>query len=116
MDDDDELDDQPDAWATRTIAAIDLARTVSTMLLIGAAVALAFGLIAAIITYASSDFFSGGVSDDGLTAMVSGQDRMLLATSMQTFVSALLPAGLLAAAAAALRLQAARTEALPSQD
>lgn len=115
MDDFDELDDQPDTWATRTVAAIDLSRTISTLLLIGASVALACGVVAAIATYTSADGFGGASVEDGIE-LLSAQRRMLISQSLSIFVSALLPAGLLAAAAAALRLQASRTEAHPALD
>ena len=101
----DEFDDTlTDSWAARTVAAVDLARTLSTWLFVGAALALVSGVIGVVAMWSveNGDWMGGGA--------------ILLSQSASTFTSALLPAGLLAAAGAALRLQAARTEALPSLD
>ena len=103
-------DEHADTWATRTVAAIDLSRTVASLLLVGACIAVAFGIVSAIATYTGT---SGLGIDDGMFAV---ERRMLISQALSTFTAALLPAGLLAAAGAALRLQAARIETLPAQD
>ena len=100
-------DEQADTWATRTVAAIDLSRRVSTWLMIGAAVALGAGVVGLIATVWTS------VEPGGF---YSNQWPLVLAQASTTLAAALLPAGLLAAAAVALRLQAARLETAPAFD
>ena len=103
-----DIDDmQADSWATRTVAAIELSRRVSTWLLIGAAVALGAGVVGLVATVWTS-VEPGGFYGD--------QWPLVLAQASSTLASALLPAGVLAAAGVALRLQAARLETAPALD
>ena len=98
---DDLRDDTIDEYAEQAVTAVDLARTLSTWLFVGAAIALLAGLLG---TVASWQTYNDGM-------LMSEQSWMLVSQISSMFTSSLLPAGLLAAAGAALRLQAVRIEA-----
>jgi hypothetical protein len=94
-----------DEWAAHTARSLDLAGTVSRWLFFGAGAALALGVLASVLTYVSMDT-SGAFGE--VTTFGSTGSRMALAQSASILLGSLLPAGLLAAAAVALRLQADR--------
>mgnify|MGYP006379791401 CR=1 FL=1 len=92
--------DSIDDSALQAVTAVDLARKLSTWLFVGAAIALAAGLIGSVGTWQAY----------GNATMAMSDNWMVLSQATSTLSSSLLPAGLLAAAGAALRLQATRVE------
>jgi hypothetical protein len=96
-----------DGWAAHTARSLELARTVSMLLFVGAGAAFALGVLASLLTYLSLD--TGGSFGEVSTFGSTGS-RLALAQSVSILLSSLLPAGLLGAAAVALRLQAGRFE------
>lgn len=97
---------ESDRWVKVAVSSLGLAGRVSTALFVGAAIAVALGVFAAVATYvAASDTPEFG---EGLT--MPSQDWATAAQVASILLSCLLPAGLLAAAGAAIRLQAARFE------
>jgi hypothetical protein len=94
-------------WASRTVRSVALAESVSKLLLIGAGLALLFGAVGAAATYVALS------PDTGLGDLSADSDTWTLTISHVTSIllSSLLPAGLLAAAGVALRLQVARFNA-----
>ena len=96
-----------DEWANRTARSLSLAYTASTWLFAGAALALVLAIVGAVA-------LARGVSGtESVTDMFrSGSSAPFTISQMASMVlGGLLPAGLLAAAGVALRLQAARFEA-----
>lgn len=105
--------DEADKWAQTTVRSLALAGTVSTMLFIGAGLALLLGVVGAVTTYSS---MTSGTDFGDMTSMSSPGWRMAVSQTLAFLLGCLLPAGLLAAAAVALRLQAARFEAGLEED
>jgi hypothetical protein len=89
---------EPAGWAMLLARSVILSETVATLLFIGAGLALLLGVAAAVaIAIGSSDQGSGS--------------SYTVAQTCSTFLACLLPAGLLAASGAALRLQVSKLEA-----
>lgn len=92
-----------DGWATEVVRSLSIARLVSNILFGGAVVAVLLGIAGAASTlgaYRGGGVFSGGGSYSGLE----------IGMALGNLTTALLPAGLLLAAAAALRIYAIRFE------
>lgn len=96
-----------DEWASRTATSLALAHTMSKLLFVGAGFALGLGLLAAVLTYTAMDT-TASWGEAG--TFISTGGSLALSQSASTVVSSLLPAGVLAAAAVAVRLQALRFE------
>lgn len=97
----------PDLWASRAATTLMLAARISTLLFIGAGLAVVLGVVAAVASYSAY----GGTDTNELMSL-SAYDRGFAAWQSSSLLSnSLLPAGLLAAAGVALRLQASRFEA-----
>lgn len=101
-------DGSGDPWAVRTATTLKLTERLSMLLFIGAGLALVLGLVMAIGTYNAAD---GQLADAGGLFSSDSGNTFAIVQSMSYVAASLLPAGLLAAAAVALRLQAARFEA-----
>jgi hypothetical protein len=100
-------DESYDAPMRRLVVAassVSLAVTVSKVLFVGAVLALLLGVLAATLIYSSAN------DADSVTGGLGGVDKLVAAQAAITLVTALLPAGVLAASAAALRLHSARLE------
>jgi hypothetical protein len=100
-------DGPADDWGARTARSLAMAATMSRVLFVGAVVALALGVLSATLTYTSMDTTG---SFGQVATFDSTGSRLALAQASSTLLGSLLPAGLLAAAAMAIRLQAARFE------
>jgi len=96
-----------DPWAARAASSLALAQTMSKILFVGAGLALGLGVLAAMLTYTAMDT-TASWGEAG--TFISTGGSLALSQSASTVVSSLLPAGVLAAAAVAVRLQALRFE------
>jgi hypothetical protein len=90
---------EPDRWAMLLAKSVILSGTVSTMLFVGAGVALLLGVVGAV------GFAWGRIRAGGLGTAYT------IAQACSALLAGLLPAGLMAASGAALRLQISRVEA-----
>jgi len=96
----------PDRLAVTTAKSLSLTGTVSSLLLVGAGLAVLIGIVGAIATYSATNM---GTNLGDVLTMDSGMG-INVSQTLGFLLSSLLPAGLLAAAGVALRLQAARLE------
>jgi hypothetical protein len=90
---------EPERWAMSLAKSVILSGTVSTMLLVGAGLALLLGVVGAVFL-GITQWNTGGLGSSYAVAQICS-----------ALSSCLLPAGLLAASAAAIRLQMSRVEA-----
>ena len=98
-----------DPWAARTATTLKLTERISMLLFVGAALALVLGVASAIGSYNAS---GSELSEVGNVFLSQSAGSTFAVVQAMSFVAgSLLPAGLLASAAVALRLQAARFEA-----
>lgn len=101
--------DGADPWASRTAHTLKLTERISTLLFVGAGLALVLGVVIAIASYNAT---GAQLSDVGGVFSGDGAAQNFAAVQSMTYLSSsLLPGGVLAAAAVALRLQVARFEA-----
>lgn len=100
--------DQPfevDDWATTTARSLALAGSISTLLLAGACLALLLGVVGAVATFST---LNRSVDLGDFASMNSSSTSMTITQVSSILLSCLLPAGVLAAAGVALRVQVAR--------
>lgn len=90
-------------WAREVVGSIHLARTVARWLFVLSAVALGLGVLAAVFTFL-------GYQAQGSDGFGGSGDWLAMSAVAGSLLSGVLPAGLLAAGGALLRIQAARFE------
>lgn len=98
----DETETDESRWAAEVVTSLSIARQAAQLLFVGAALAVVLGLVSSITML---------FGNRGLSSFDSGSlELMQVGAAASSFAGTLLPAGLMLASGAALRLYAIRTE------